>query len=196
MQLICLSDLQNDYINPHECAKRVNRLIVRSLASRCSICPFPARLPLSTYLMCLCAASVATQYPGMGLHAAQALLFLVTGHYWLFLFDLPVLVIHIQRCRAPASFQRVSLLCVCNIAFAITYRSHHGEPLCARLRRNEGMLDVTELFKQVPEEKKQRRAPTWFPRPLRSARCVARPPQSVENLSRVLVALASVGSSS
>lgn len=30
-QLICLSDLQNDFINPHDCAKRVNRLIVRWL---------------------------------------------------------------------------------------------------------------------------------------------------------------------
>ena len=30
-QLITLSDLENDFINPHDCAKRVNRLVVRTL---------------------------------------------------------------------------------------------------------------------------------------------------------------------
>ena len=28
MQLICLSDLEQDFINPHESAKRINRLVI------------------------------------------------------------------------------------------------------------------------------------------------------------------------
>lgn len=39
-----------------------------------------------------------SKYPEMALHGFQTALFLVTGHYWLFLFDLPVLVLHLRRC--------------------------------------------------------------------------------------------------
>ncbi|KNA04527.1 hypothetical protein SOVF_198890 [Spinacia oleracea] len=59
-QLICLSDLEADYMNPYETAANINSLIL----------------------------------PEFGLQAAFCALFLVTGHFFMFLVTLPVAIYH------------------------------------------------------------------------------------------------------
>ncbi|XP_021740913.1 protein cornichon homolog 1-like isoform X1 [Chenopodium quinoa] len=59
-QLICLSDLEADYLNPYETASNINSLVL----------------------------------PEFGLQAAFSALFLVTGHFLMFLVTLPVAIYH------------------------------------------------------------------------------------------------------
>lgn len=59
-QMICLSDLEADYMNPYETAANINSMVL----------------------------------PEFGLQAALCALFLVTGHFFMFLITLPVVFYH------------------------------------------------------------------------------------------------------
>uniref|UniRef100_A0A7S1SUI6 Cornichon family protein n=1 Tax=Tetraselmis chuii TaxID=63592 RepID=A0A7S1SUI6_9CHLO len=85
--LICLSDLENDFINPHDSCTRVNRLVVPELVAQ----------------------------------AVLTGLLLVSGKWFVAIFQIAVLAFHIHR-----------------------------------FFRNDQYTDVTEIFKQLPEQKKRR----------------------------------------
>eukprot|EP00270_Netrium_digitus_P013939 TRINITY_DN4693_c0_g1_i1.p1 TRINITY_DN4693_c0_g1~~TRINITY_DN4693_c0_g1_i1.p1 ORF type:complete len:145 (+),score=33.63 TRINITY_DN4693_c0_g1_i1:279-713(+) len=85
--LICLSDLENDFVNPHDCASRMNMFAL----------------------------------PELGLHTFLAALHLLSGRFLMVLINLPLLIFHFHR-----------FLC------------------------NEHLMDVTEIFNQLPPEKKVR----------------------------------------
>lgn len=61
--LICLSDLENDFINPHDSAARINKFVVPEFAG----------------------------------HAGLTVLLLFTGHWIMFLLNLPLLVYHARH---------------------------------------------------------------------------------------------------
>ncbi|XP_074568108.1 protein cornichon homolog 1-like [Curcuma longa] len=86
-QLMCLADLEFDYINPYDSASRINKVI----------------------------------YPEFGLQAALCLLFLLSGNWWMVLLSAPYLYYN------------------------------------ARLyQRRQHLIDVTEIFNQLNQEKKKR----------------------------------------
>ncbi|OIT07852.1 protein cornichon -like 4, partial [Nicotiana attenuata] len=87
LQLMCLADLEYDYVNPYDSASRINRAVV----------------------------------PEFVLHGALCFLHLVTGHWLMFLICLPYLYYNIK---------------------VYADRSH--------------LVDVTEIFNQLPWEKKIR----------------------------------------
>lgn len=68
--LICLSDLENDFINPHDSSARINKFVV----------------------------------PEYALHAAHTLMFLVTGRYFMFAINLPLVVYHGRQYTRKACF--------------------------------------------------------------------------------------------
>ncbi|KAG6478315.1 hypothetical protein ZIOFF_061751 [Zingiber officinale] len=87
LQLMCLADLEFDYINPYDSASRINKVI----------------------------------YPEFGLQAALCLLFLLSGNWWMILLSAPYLYYNVRL------YQR---------------RRH--------------LIDVTEIFNQLNQEKKIR----------------------------------------
>eukprot|EP00850_Spirogloea_muscicola_P015876 SM000125S26081 [mRNA] locus=s125:283292:284582:+ [translate_table: standard] len=91
--LICLSDLENDFINPHDSASRINLLVA----------------------------------PEAALHAGLSVLHLVTGRWIFALLNAPLVAYH------------------------------------ARLwQRREHLVDVTEIFVQLPAAKKMRLLKLFF----------------------------------
>ncbi|PSS11814.1 Protein cornichon like [Actinidia chinensis var. chinensis] len=86
-QLMCLADLEFDYINPYDSASRINKAVIPEFVTQGSLC----------------------------------LLHLVTGHWFMFLFCVP--------------------------------HSYYNFTLYTKKRH---LVDVTEIFNQLPWEKKQR----------------------------------------
>ncbi|KAK4803124.1 hypothetical protein SAY86_001327 [Trapa natans] len=86
-QLICLADLETDYINPYDTAKRINAVVLPEFVSQGALC----------------------------------LLYLLTGQWVIFFVSLPYLC--------------------CNI------RSY---------RRRGYLVDITEIYKDLPKEKARR----------------------------------------
>ena len=60
MQLICISDLESDFINPHDAARRINGFV----------------------------------HPELGLHGMLSVAFLLTGHWAMFLVNVPLILFH------------------------------------------------------------------------------------------------------
>ncbi|KAM7472111.1 hypothetical protein LguiA_010294 [Lonicera macranthoides] len=86
-QLMCLADLELDYINPYDSASRINKVILPEFVTQGALC----------------------------------LLHLFTGHWFMFLLCLPYLLYNVKL---------------------YTGKQH--------------LVDVTEIFNQLPWEKKQR----------------------------------------
>eukprot|EP00271_Cylindrocystis_brebissonii_P021388 TRINITY_DN7579_c0_g2_i2.p1 TRINITY_DN7579_c0_g2~~TRINITY_DN7579_c0_g2_i2.p1 ORF type:complete len:142 (+),score=30.84 TRINITY_DN7579_c0_g2_i2:440-865(+) len=91
--LICLSDLENDFINPHDSTLRINKFLL----------------------------------PEMVLQGSLTALYLVTGRWFMFLFNVPLLLFHLRL-----------------------------------YLRKEYLVDVTEVFNQLPYEKKLRLVKLFF----------------------------------
>eukprot|EP00850_Spirogloea_muscicola_P005883 SM000027S09664 [mRNA] locus=s27:628536:629875:+ [translate_table: standard] len=129
VQLICLSDLENDFINPHDSASRINLLVA----------------------------------PEAALHAGLSVLHLVTGRWVFALLNAPLVVYHARlwaalinpeagRRARPPSRPRPGP----------DGRSFGIGGSGGRWQRREHLVDVTEIFVQLPAAKKMRLLKLFF----------------------------------
>ena len=82
-QLVLLADLENDHINPHECARRLNKLVVRARAVAVAAARRPPRYGARrcTSLHARADASARPQMPERGVLVAQGAVYLLHGRW-------------------------------------------------------------------------------------------------------------------
>ena len=104
MQLICLSDLENDFINPHDSTTRVNRWVVRcpALSSQPDLpCAFLHLLPLHLCMHRHAAVSRvplgrAVQVPELLIQATLTALLVFSGKWFSGLLHVAVFAYHVR----------------------------------------------------------------------------------------------------
>ncbi|KAG5565638.1 hypothetical protein RHGRI_001525 [Rhododendron griersonianum] len=112
-QVMCLSDLELDYINPYDSASQINKAVLPEFVTQGSLC----------------------------------LLHLLTGHWLMFLICLP---------HSYYNF-RLYLIWLCILEFSLCkfeQVSHANSYI--RYTRKQHLVDVTEIFNQLPWEKQLR----------------------------------------
>ncbi|WMV19170.1 hypothetical protein MTR67_012555 [Solanum verrucosum] len=110
-QIVCLTDLEADYMNPYESSSRINSVVLKE------------------YI----------------LHGAFCILFLVTGHWFIFLLTLLPAYYNVRK-----SSQNVAAPVLDPYRIENFWRIRHG------FLSRQHLIDVTEVFRFIESEKKIR----------------------------------------